>query len=453
MTGKANLISYIKGMRLHFLLGAAFAAALYPLDALLCTLSGRSGLRLILLTVLPVLLVWMGMLTAIFLRRMYRKRFRRFRLIVWSLTAVIASLCWMLLPLPVKLLRLIYCAAACGSFYGGIRFCYIAVEDLTGPYVFTALCLWNVLVCGGAFLLHASFSLLPVVLILTGTVMIFAVIRNRIALESILHGRDGELWELPREIRSSNTGLLFLLCGIGTVLICCCRWLAKLLLLLWNIVTRGALRLFTWLMSQGGGDVPEESVAEELSSAPMPIQENGSSAWLRILVYAVLFAGLLGLIFWKRREIADGFLQLWRSLCRWVREKLNRSYGDTANEAAAYCDYVEDLLTAEQTRSDRHISLRKKWKRHYRQYCRMPENAARYRMGYGLALERLPEELCMDSDSVEEILQKLHEQGCMPEWDAVSECYNHVRYGEQLPAAADFMVLNSLLKKAEQGDF
>ncbi len=230
-------------------------------------------------------------------------------------------------------------------------------------------------------------------LLFAANAALFALIHNRDAMERMLSGRDGDTWELPTEIRKSNRKLMGVLCGIGLLLVLCSRPLAKVMRWAWQLLYTTVWYALRWLLSRGSQEQTAE-LPEDTSEQVMQLQQNGAAGWIRLVIELVLLVAVLVLVIWKRREIGDALLSAWYSLRHWIQRHLRKNHAEQRNDRhEAYCDYVEDLLTAEQPApSAAALYRRRDWKKAYRRYQRLPEQAERFRLGYALLLARLPEE-------------------------------------------------------------
>lgn len=288
-------------------------------------------------------------------------------------------------------------------------------------------------------------------LLFAANAALFALIHNRDAMERMLSGRDGDTWELPTEIRKSNGKLMGVLCGIGLLLVLCSRPLAKVMRWAWRLLYTAVWYALRWLLSRGSQEQTAE-LPEDTSKQVMQLQQSGAAGWIRLVIELVLLAAVLVLVIWKRREIGDALLSAWYSLRRWIQQHLRKNHAEQRNDRhEAYCDYVEDLLTAEQPApSVAALYRRRDWKKAYRRYQRLPEQAERFRLGYALLLARLPEEVALPAASPAEILNHLStggEQETLPQWNTVTEAYTALRYGEILPEHRAFAAMDTLLKR------
>ena len=355
-------------------------------------------------------------------------------------------------PYPARLAQVLWGILAGGCFFGSARLVFHPLEHLAHPNVFVGLCLWD---CFTGFLLylsHAKLPFVPVMLLFAANAALFALIHNRDAMERMLSGRDGDTWELPTEIRKSNGKLMGVLCGIRAAsgAVQPDRW-QKSCVGRGGCCTRQCGTLCVGCFSRGSQEQTAE-LPEDTSEQVMQLQQNGAAGWIRLVIELVLLAAVLVLVIWKRREIGDALLSAWYSLRHWIQQHLRKNHAEQRNDRhEAYCDYVEDLLTAEQPApSAAALYRRRDWKKAYRRYQRLPEQAERFRLGYALLLARLPEEVALPAASPVEILNHLStggEQETLPQWNTVTEAYTALRYGEILPEHEAFAAMDTLLKR------
>ena len=233
---------------LHLALIASLTACAYPLTALLCVWDGKpAGLSAWGMAGLLALLLWLGLGGILLVCRTYYRHPRWVNSALWTLSALAGVGAAFLAPLDTVFFRILLGAAAAGAFFGGTRLLFLPPETLAHPYVFAGVCTWEV-AAGLLLRLHCpDASGLPYVLLLAGQSAVFAAAHNQEALRRVLHGRDGEEWELPREVQRRNRLLMGTLLGIGGLLLLCSkpaahgvRWLlTKILTVLW-----AALRWF-----------------------------------------------------------------------------------------------------------------------------------------------------------------------------------------------------------------
>ena len=206
---------------LHLALIASLTACAYPLTALLCVWDGKpAGLFAWGMAGLLALLLWLGLGGILLVRRTYYRHPRWVNSALWTLSALAGVGAAFLAPLDTVFFRILLGAAAAGAFFGGTRLLFLPPETLAHPYVFAGVCTWEV-AAGLLLRLHCpDASGLPYVLLLAGQSAVFAAAHNQEALRRVLHGRDGEEWELPREVQRRNRLLMGVLFGIGGLTAC-----------------------------------------------------------------------------------------------------------------------------------------------------------------------------------------------------------------------------------------
>lgn len=434
-------LGLVREMHLHFLLAGVFAASLYPLAALLCSGRPRQAFLTSVLTGIPIGLTWLGMLLTVISRKFFFRSPQKFW---WScrLVTIVLLVAFGLAASSFGWLFGVLCGCmAAVAFYGGIRLSFLPLQEMTNPYCLVGICLWHLVFRGLDWLLDAAVFQLPSYVILLLTAGLFVIVHNQNALERVLHGRDNETWELPREIRSSNGRMLGLFGGIAVLLAFFCRPLGRLLRYLWH---QCSIMLLHFLVREGDGETtPTEYVRETTPVVTEMTQQQRVPEWVISLVCVLFLFGVLALMIWKRREIRDGLHQCFCRLFGLLQQKFRKKLpGALPAETGAYCDYMGELDATAISNPLRKRS-RRSWERQFARYHKLPMAEKRYRLGYQLALERLPEELRKPWRSPGEILQTVGAND--PVWILVTEGYNQVRYGGVLPESAAFSALDVLL--------
>ena len=294
---------------------------------------------------------------------------------------------------------------------------------------------------------------LPYVLLLAGQSAVFAAAHNQEALRRVLHGRDGEEWELPREVQRRNRLLMGTLLGIGGLLLLCSkpaahgvRWLfTKILTVLW-----AALR---WFLNCFSGDGTSEESSEVAEEAGELAQQSAPwwSTWLSTFFWILCWAAIVAVLVWKRREVWQSVRRFWYHLRSWFLAHWNAHPVEESDDGA-YCDYVENLQVGEAAFSrPAPGNSRRQWRHAYRRYSRMAPDGEKYRLGYGLLLAKLPAETAKPSDSPAEVLAHLQafpeQAALLSRWTCVTDAYSALRYGGIPPAQEAFAAMEQLLEQ------
>lgn len=439
---------------LHLALIASLTACAYPLTALLCVWDGKpAGLSAWGMAGLLALLLWLGLGGILLVRRTYYRHPRWVNSALWTLSALAGVGAAFLAPLDTVFFRILLGAAAAGAFFGGTRLLFLPPETLAHPYVFAGVCTWEV-AAGLLLRLHCpDASGLPYVLLLAGQSAVFAVAHNQEALRRVLHGRDGEEWELPREVQRRNRLLMGALFGIGGLLLLCSkpaahgvRWLlTKILTVLW-----AALRWFLNCFSGNGTSEESSEVAEEAGELA---QQSAPwwSTWLSTFFWILCWAAIVAVLVWKRREVCQAVRRFWYHLRSWFLAHWNAHPVEESDDGA-YCDYVENLQVGEAAFSrPAPGNSRRQWRHAYRRYSRMAPDVEKYRLGYGLLLAKLPAETAKPSDSPAEVLAHLQafpeQAALLSRWTCVTDAYSALRYGGIPPAQEAFAAMEQLLEQ------
>lgn len=441
-----------KKMLLRIGLITGLTAALYPIPALFCCWDDRSAWFAAGLTIVLILAVWLGFICMLLLFQEYRKKPRTIQIIflVVAVLLLLASTFWA--PFSAMNLRMLYGIVLGCCYYGGSRLMLQQLDRLSHTYVLAGICIIDVFLGLICRFFNQEMSMMPIVWILVGNTLLYMIAHNLQALTKMLSSGREHKQKVPQEIRQSNFRIMTILCLFGVAILLLCLPLTDVLHWLGRWIYTGLWYLLHWLFNSNGSTtetVRPETVVQQMET----VEKNTVADWVWLAIEIAVIVGVLVLVVWKKREIWHAVQNLWQELRRWIADKWHYKSEMLPEETGAYCDYVEDLLIQEDTHTIQAFMMtRHRWNRIYRRYLRMPQDAARYRLGYALALERLPEETVHASDSTGEILKNLQKCGLAePYWSNITQKYDAVRYGETKPSADDFAALDTVLRELYTG--
>lgn len=436
-----------KKICIHVIWVTLTAIGIFPLIVLLCVLGGTGlGLSVLLMGIL-LITIWIGTGSMLMLSRQYQKH----RVVVTGSIILIAlglgMACIYLVPYASVVLRLLYGVLLGICFWGSTRLVFYSLEHLIQPYVFIGFCLENIFVIILLTINQASFLKLPLIVVIILESAVFAFFYNEKAKENLLVDRSGEIQKLPKEMKKNNRRQMWLLFGIGLILVCFCGWIADFFKWLLHLMVMGLRLFFRWLLALGSSDAVVD-MPPQMSESPMVQPVERGESWVGTAFLIGIGILLLILLIWKRHEIVQMMANIWMKAQYWIRSRILRRQRITENQHDFYCDYVEDLLIMEKGNT---VTIpykhRNSWNRGYRRYRKMAYSTEKFRFGYALLLEKLPPELNTLCDSPREVLDKVkllyNEENQM--WNAITDAYMEVRYGEKQPKEVDFIILDELL--------
>ena len=280
---------------------------------------------------------------------------------------------------------------------------------------------YNELLVGGAILSSALYFFL----------------RNQLMLQRMVNRRSSSETAVPKEIRRGN---LLMFCGVLTILLLLFLFRAPLLWLLqqiWSLLVllirtlfRGLSALVSYLSGDPPADVPMEPMPADGGSNHAQAQQEGNPLWSLLLI--PLFA--IVVYFWHV-FLSDWLYVIREALGKWLR----RLRGTDGSPRAI----VHSEFTDTETRAQREPPARvrkRRWRKAYRAWQKLPEGDAKFYAGYRLLLTAPAWEhpAPAASDTVLEIREKWAAD-YEPETllHAVTEDFHADRYAETgLPAGA-----------------
>lgn len=422
---------------------------LYPLVLLLQAWSGSNFWGSLVMMAGLLSAAWLGTGYVLWLRRLYARHETVMRLLEVGISLGLICLCGVLMPYHSWVLRISYGLLLGSCFLGGTRLVFRPLSDWMHLYSYLAFCLETVAVVILLYLGASPVSRLPLLVVFVWETVVLTLHQNRKAFSALLIDRDGAASAIPEELRKNNRRQMCLFLLLGLALVCGCGLLAAGLRQLGQLILRGLAVILRWLLAsdetQSSEDVPS------VSPEPAALSDETAPSWLSAALGVGLLVIFLALVIWQRRAIGAWLLYGWESLQRWVRQRLSCRRSSPAQSHGIYCDYVEDLLQtdamphAKKSLLSPHIY---RWQRTYRHYRRMSPSAEKFRLGYRLLLEKLPEGLVCASDSPNLILQKweAHRGTADAAMTAVTQTYMDVRYGDISPEENAFVPLEQLLR-------
>ena len=199
--------------------------------------------------------------------------------------------------------------------------------------------------------------------------MVYLLTRNQVNIDSVMRRGHHALDELPRGLRQRNAVLVLLLAATIPVIYLLRRVLAAAIVWTWDLV-RTIIRVvldFLGSLLRPGEErlqpIPTESLPEE---GQLPPAQSGSWLW-DLIAYAIL-AGIITLLFLKRRQIAAAIGNGLRRLRDWLSTLMQREVtrGEDVERHSLYSDFHSSI---DPGRHQRLLSERRR-RRRWQQACR-----------------------------------------------------------------------------------
>lgn len=274
-----------------------------------------------------------------------------------------------------------------------------------------------------------------VILFLLGTA-IYLIQSNQSNIDYLMERRRHPLSQLPEKIRRYN---LFLVGGIFAALLLLFLlkdWIILFFGWVGELLRRGVLFLFGLMKGNPFEEAPLEGSTAPQGGQQLAMPEGEANPVVQAILSVAAAALFLFLIIRYRQELAALFRNLYRRIRDAVSRLMHRDYARVRVDKSSeyYTDLEESLIPAEYRESQRRGSnAMRQWRKDYKRYANMENNAEKFRRGYALILEWLTLQKIpiRPSDTTLEILDKSAKIIPAQEFGPPTGVYNALRYGER----------------------
>ncbi len=351
----------------------------------------------------------------------------------------------------------------------GIILCYLA-SDITGHLLyyknyssiittkgvtaFTSLTICVILIL---FIKQASFSALPLSLFYFVFICIHFVTKNQGNIDYLMERRQHKLEHLPKPIRYYNLSLvsgllLVILAGflIRNPLGRAAAFVIDVVKTVVFYLIAGFVYLVNRMLTKVEIEQPEGGSQGNLGLFAPPDDSGGSISW-EYIILAIALAAVIYLVIRNRRKILSHFVKFFiafKAVLYRVFFK-NKALSTVRDEQSSYYqDEVETIDRSEITPSKKMSGITmREYKRRLSDYTSLPNNDAKLRVGYTLAVDWLKlngitiqnTDTTLDIQSKNTILDK-------SKLETVTHLYNYVVFGEHSLDTTKLEGLTEMLK-------
>lgn len=292
-------------------------------------------------------------------------------------------------------------------------------------------------------------------------IIIYCVTRNQSNIDKMMERRHHKLEHLPNKMRYYSLWLTVILFAVILLVFLFRGFFAEIFGRFFSAIGAGLLYVIRKLLLR--------MLGEETNEQQMGFQEQDPSMGLKdafaddntnplwdYLFYPLVFLAIITLLIVYRKSIAEAFARLWAKAVTLARKIFLNSQivqRVQVGESEYYFDAVETLDPDSIAISNEKNTFRlKDWKKLYRKFKAMAPGKEKFRYGYALSLEwlRMHQVPLENSDTCVEIYHKSTAVFPEEQFGIISECYDHIRYGDepvQLSAVETLCdVLDSLVK-------
>ena len=319
-------------------------------------------------------------------------------------------------------------------------------QDVIDKKMVTAYCIEAILVVIAFWAMKATYSRMVLVWGLFYLISCYALCQNQSNIDFMMARRKHRLEHLPDRVRGRSLKLTLVVIGIGLICVLLAPqlgWLLQQLLNGLKYLLSLVVRFIAWLIPDSE---PSETVEETVTQSSGDMGGLGASdegsPWWDYIMWPLIIALACWLIYTYRDDIMRALITFWRTLRSKVKGALFSvpvRAGLMADAEGEYEDEVVELEASELDEDDSQVKFRlRKWKKAVRLWRAENDSPQKYRDGYRLALDWLSWKKVpvSPSDTPLDVLEKAKKILPEPEWAAVTDWYNLIRYGEPSPFPA-----------------
>ena len=335
---------------------------------------------------------------------------------------------------------------------------YSAIID---KKMLTAYCVLSLIAVIAFWAMKVSYSRMTLVWGLFYLASCYALSQDQSNIDFMMERRKHKLEHLPDAVRGRSLKLTLAVIAAGFICVRLAPQFGWLFSQLFTGIKVILLAVFRFIWNLIPAAEPSEEVEETITSEPggfggMGASDEGSP-WWDYIMWPLLTLAVCWLIYTYRDDIMRSLITFWRTLRQKVKGALfssSRRAGITADGEGEYEDEVVEL-SAEEVKENRDASSFKlrQWKKAVRLWHAQPDTEEKYREGYRLALDWLlwKKVPLTPSDTPLAVLEKAKATLSLSDWEAVTDWYNLIRYGEPFPfPEASVPILAHALEEMEK---
>ena len=337
-----------------------------------------------------------------------------------------------------------------------------AYQDIIDKKMVVAYCIESMVAVIAFWAMKATYSRLVLVWGLFYLICCYALCQNQSNIDFMMARRKHKLEHLPDRVRGRSLKMTLVIIGIGLVCVLLAPqlgWVLEQLLNGLKYLLSLVVRFIAWLIPDSE---PSESVEETITQQQGDMggfgEASEGSPWWDYIMWPLMIALACWLIYTYRDDIMRWAVTFWRSLRRKIKGALfsvPARAGLMADGEGEYEDEVVELEAAELDEDGTQDKFKlRKWKKAVKLWRAENDSPQKYRDGYRLALDWLKWKNVpiLPSDTPLAILEKAKTTLPQSDWDAVTEWYNLIRYGEPASFPAQSMaVIDRTLSGMERG--
>ena len=439
---------------LHFAAYAALLLSVYPIIAMAYTLSGLGTVHIWLSELYVFITGAAALFHAIAVRRIYRRRAVIVNISFTAAGALAAAAAFMLCPCEGVFMKLISAFVIFAVYMGGSRLFFVEYDALTHTYVYAGICAVFAASSAVVWLHDHSAGFIWQIITFLAVSGVFALCRNFAGIDTALQSQGEESGHLPSGILRYNRTLLGAVCAFVLVLVLVRKPIGAFLSYISGKALKLAGKIYFWFSGLFTGKEQESTELSEIIYEPSYSGYHRNDS-LVFICTVLLLAVCVYIILRNRHRISAFIAGIIPSIRRMLARIFGRSYERQERcDGFGYTDIVTELREDE-AREHMKTAGRMNWRKEYRRFRRMEDGAEKYRLGYSLLLYRLKQQgmELAEASTPEEVLSSLPpEYSCRGALEAVTRCYERVRYGEVPPEEHEMRMMEKTVRELKDSE-
>ncbi|MDI9497605.1 MAG: hypothetical protein QM270_03845 [Bacillota bacterium] len=225
--------------------------------------------------------------------------------------------------------------------------------------------------------------------------MVLLVTRNQVTIDTVMRRGNHSLEDLPRGLRRRNVLLVLLMCAAIPLIYLLRHFLSGLFIWGWDMLVLAIGVIAGWIEMLFRGEATQIGDGGQLGLPDMGgLPEESGRSWFWDLFYYAILAGIITLLWYRRREVAGVLRSAWQRFRRWLSSLVQHDGpgGEDVERHALYSDHHSNIDPARQLRRRSRRRQRRDWRQNVRRYLQHGGDALapeRTREGFRLLLDWL----------------------------------------------------------------
>ncbi len=202
--------------------------------------------------------------------------------------------------------------------------------------------------------------------------MVHLVTRNQSTIDTVMRRGNHSLEDLPRGLRGRNVLLVLLMCAAIPLIYLLRHFLSGLIIWAWDLLVLTVGIVADWFGKLFGGEATQVGDGGQMIMPDMGgLPGESEPSWFWDLVFYAILAGIITLLWYKRRELGGALRSAWQRFRRWLSSLMlhdDGPGGEDVERHALYSDHHSNIDPSRQLRRRSRRRQRRDWRQSVRRY-------------------------------------------------------------------------------------